>query len=342
MTVARAGWSPAGADVRGECVAMDAAGEGRAGPDRDDRITGQCGGGHGMAKKAVNLTRAQIWRWARAHYDRWGKWPGRDTGPVTDGPDITWSTVDRCLKKGGHGLRAGSSLSELIKDYGGLQNLRRAKPGLTRKQVLDWADLHHERMGKWPDRDSGPVIGGGGISWGTIDKRLRYGGLNLPGGMTLTRLLREARGVWDRRGKPRLTIKRILKWSDAHYNLHGRWPVTLSGPVHGAPGEDWAAVDMALRDGRRGLPGGSSLARVLDNHRGVPSGKGRACLTVSEIAEWAKQHQKRTGRWPTRKSGAVHGAPAENWGAIDSALRTGSRGLRGDSSLAKLRERFGQ
>ena len=294
-----------------------------------------------MAKKAVHLTKSQIWRWARAHQERTGKWPGRDSGPVADGPELTWSTIDRCLKRGGHGLRGGSSLSEIIKEYGGLQNLRRAQPGLSRKQILDWADLHYERTGKWPDRDSGRVIGGGGISWGTIDKRLRYGGLNLPGGMTLTRLLREARGVWDRRGKPRLTLKRILKWCDAHYNLHGRWPVTLSGPVHGAPGEDWAAIDMALRDGRRGLAGGSSLARLLEEERHVPAGKGRADLSVDEVRGWARQHQKRTGRWPTRKSGTVHGAPGENWGAIDSALRTGSRGLPAGWSLAKLREQAG-
>jgi len=89
--------------------------------------------------------------------------------------------------------------------------------------------------------------------------------------------------VWDRRGKPRLTLKRILKWCDAHYNLHGRWPVTLSGPVHGAPGEDWAAIDMALRDGRRGLAGGSSLARLLEEERHVPAGKGRADLSVDEV-----------------------------------------------------------
>ncbi len=291
-----------------------------------------------MATKELHLTRRAIWQWARSHHELMGKWPGRDSGTVTGGPEVTWSTIDRCLKSGGHGLPGGSSLSLLIKDFGGLQNLRRAKPGLTRRQVLDWIDLHHERTGKWPDRDSGPVIGGGGISWGTVDKRLRYGGLNLPGGMTLTRLLREARGVWDRRGKPRLTTKRILKWADAHYNLKGRWPVTLSGSVTGGPGEDWAAVDMALRDGRRGLSGGSSLAILLAENRDIPCGKGRPDLETETIFNWAKAHERRTGRWPTRKSGPVVACRGENWGAIDSALRTGSRGLPGGSSLARLRE----
>ncbi|UCD75185.1 MAG: hypothetical protein JSV91_15550 [Phycisphaerales bacterium] len=228
-----------------------------------------------MTDKTPRLSIAEIKRWARAHFERTGKWPGRDSGPVIGGPDISWSTVDRWLRRGGRGLPGGSSLSELIRKTGGMQNLRRREPGLTKKQVLDWADLHHDITGRWPDRDSGTVFGAPHISWGTIDKRLRQGGLNLPGGMTLMRLLRENRGVWDRRGNTRLTLKLILKWADAHYYRTGHWPVTLSGKVEDAPNpnENWAAIDVALRDGRRGLPGHSSLAQVLEERRHVPIGK---------------------------------------------------------------------
>jgi len=292
-----------------------------------------------MTVQLLRLTKARIWRWAKLHHERTGRWPGRDTGPVVGGPGISWSTIDRCLRRGGHGLHAGSSLSHLIREAGGLQNLRRAAPGLTRKQILDWADLHYERTGQWPDRDSGPVIGAPHIAWGTIEKRLRHGGLNLPGGMTLTRLLREARGVWDRRGKPRLTEKRILKWADAYFNHTGRWPVTLSGALHDAPNEDWAAIDMALRDGRRGLPGGSSLARLLAQYRGKPYKKHAQRLTVRQVLQWAQDHHERTGNWPTRISGIVRGAEGETWGDIDGALRAGTRGLHGGSSLVKLLER---
>ena len=89
------------------------------------------------------------------------------------------------------------------------------------------------------------------------------------------RILRENRGVWDRRGNTRLTVKLILKWADAHYYHTGHWPVTLTGKVEDAPSpnENWAAIDVALRDGRRGLPGHSSLAQILEEHRGVPIGK---------------------------------------------------------------------
>jgi hypothetical protein len=238
-----------------------------------------------MTRADNRLTKRDIWRWAKAHYERTGKWPRRDSGPIIGGPDLSWSTVDRCLKKGGHGLSGDYSLSQLIKDHGGQQNLRRAVPNLTRRQVLDWADHHYQITGTWPDRDTGPVLASPRIAWGTIDKRLRNGGLDLPGGSSLTQLLREARGVWDRRGKPRLTYKRILQWSDAHYNRYGRWPVTLSGELHNAPGEDWAAIDVALRDGRRGLPGGYSLARLLHDHRKVPMGslRSKRARTVARV-----------------------------------------------------------
>jgi hypothetical protein len=36
-----------------------------------------------------------------------------------------------------------------------------------------------------------------------------------------------------------------------------------------APAETWNAVNMALYDGYRGLPGGGSLAMLLESRRGV-------------------------------------------------------------------------
>ncbi len=292
-----------------------------------------------MAKNQERLTVGKIRRWVRAHHERTGRWPGRDSGPVIDEPGFTWSTIDRCLKRGGRGLPGDSSLSSLIKESGGLQNLRRAKPGLTKKMILEWADEHYQRTGKWPDRDAGPVLSAPYIAWGTIEKRLRHGGLDLPGGETLTRLLRDHRGVWDRRGKPRLTEKRILKWADDHFNRTGRWPVTLSGRLREVPNEDWAAIDMALRDGRRGLPGGSSLARLLDEHRRRAIGARAPRLTAKQIMAWAKAHKKRTGAWPSPRSGQVHGSGGETWASLDAALRHGRHGLRGGSSLADLLER---
>src|SRR5579872_3557270 len=63
-------------------------------------------------------------------------------------------------------------------------------------------------------------------------------------------------------GPPPLTLGQVLDWAE-HHQFAGQWPRTNSGPVPGQPGEDWEHIDRALRYGRRGLPGGTSLARLL-------------------------------------------------------------------------------
>src|SRR5688572_6244324 len=67
-----------------------------------------------------------------------------------------------------------------------------------------------------------------------------------------------------------LTEDRILAWADAYHKLTGRWPTqtgSLPRTVPGAPAERWTALDLALRRGYRGLPGGSSLAQLLAARR---------------------------------------------------------------------------
>jgi hypothetical protein len=97
------------------------------------------------------------------------------------------------------------------------------------------------------------------------------------------------------------------------------------------------AIQVALSHGIRGLaPGGSSLARLLAQHRGAPNRLARPRLTVAQVLRWANAHHRRTGRWPTHRSGSVWDAPEETWSGIIAALRTGCRGLPGGSSLAQL------
>ena len=69
---------------------------------------------------------------------------------------------------------------------------------------------------------------------------------------------------------PPLTVEQILAWADAHHARTGGWPSPGSGPVAGAPGEDWGDIDIAQCAGYRGLPRGGSLARLLARH-----GRGR-------------------------------------------------------------------
>ena len=106
-------------------------------------------------------------------------------------------------------------------------------------------------------------------------------------------------------------------------------------PLEDVPGEAWGKIDNALRQGHRGLSGSSSLAQLLEKRRGVVS-FAQIRWTIPEILAWADAHHKRTGKWPLTTSGPVVGASRGTWCAIDRALRRGSRGLPGGSSLAAL------
>jgi hypothetical protein len=113
-----------------------------------------------------------------------------------------------------------------------------------------------------------------------------------------------------------------------------------SGPIDGTS-ETWKRIDACLLVGGRGLPGGSSIARLLAKYRGKRNLKGLASLTVKTIVGWAKLHRRRTGQWPSIKSGVIDEAgDSTHWKGVDAALRTGGRGLRGGTTLAKVLRRY--
>jgi hypothetical protein len=143
------------------------------------------------------------------------------------------------------------------------------RPRLTVAQILRWADSHHARTGHWPRvRDNDHASLPAGENWCAIDTALAQGHRGLRGGDTLRCLLRRERGV-----RPRLTHRLILSWADEHHAQTGLWPTDASGPVAGMPGQTWAAVNEALREGFRGLPGGDGLSQLLRRHgRGARPG----------------------------------------------------------------------
>ena len=103
--------------------------------------------------------------------------------------------------------------------------------------------------------------------------------------------------------KPALTIADILRWADAFHARCGRYPRQDDGAVAEAD-LTWSAVSQSLKRGYRGLPGGSSLADVLQAKRGVRNKKGLPKLTLAQILGWADAHRARTGDWPGHESGA--------------------------------------
>lgn len=277
----------------------------------------------------------QIVVWAEAHFARTGHWPTDRSGPLEEDPDENWRSIDMALRVGSRGLPGESSLARLLAARGVKRN-RTGLPRLTVARILKWADAHRRRVGAWPRKNSGPVSDAPGETWLAVDAALRAGRRGLTGGLSLAKLLEQRRGVPNVRNLPRLSQAKILRWCDAHRRRTGRWPHRISGPIHEAPGEVWLSIDNALRLGLRGLPGGSSLARLLAAKRGKRNRKALPRLTKRQIRYWAKAHKKRTDGTPTSKSGPIPESPGETWSAVDQALRKGLRGLPGGSSLAKL------
>lgn len=297
-------------------------------------------GARRQGKPVRVLTEAQILAWLDAYHERTGRWPSRDAGPIAEVPGETWTGVDQALKKGGRGLPGGSSLACFLAEHRQVQRResgRGERPPLTETQILAWADAYYDRAGRWPDRNSGAIDRTGGETWQRVDKALRNGRRGLPGGSSLAQLLAAHRG-WrmTRSDRPPLTEEQIALWADAHYARTGEWPTHKSGPIEGAPGETWSAMHSCLEHGYRGLPGGSSLARLLAKHRGVRNPQALPELTARQILAWADAFRARHGHWPYVRSGPIEDAPGETWLAVEGALRNGCRGLPGGSSLHRL------
>ncbi len=281
------------------------------------------------------LSIEQILDWADAHFRATGDWPTTGSARVLDVPRERWDRIDEALRQGSRGLPGGSSLARLLAEHRGTRN-HSDLPPFTIDQILAWIDAFHQRTGKWPNERSGPIPDSGGETWLGIETALQRGSRGLPGGSSIPRLLAQYRGVRNKTNLPLLTIPDILAWADARYQRTGQWPNVRSGPILEAHGETWSGVNAALERGTRGLPGGSSLARLLAAERGARNHLGLPRLSEKQILAWADAHFAQTGNWPGQHSGPILEAPAETWGAVDNALRMGLRGLPGGSSLAQL------
>ncbi len=278
-----------------------------------------------------------ILEWADAHHARTGHYPCGDCGPIPEAPGETWMSVQGALLKGTRGLPSGSSVALLMAERRGERNLR-SLPPLTEELILQWADAHFARTGEWPEcrnDDDNPVIDAPGERWDRLSACLMRGQRGLPGGATLAQLLRDKRGKRFIKGLPPLTEEQILAWADAHFARTGKWPICKQ-PVVDAPGETWGNINNNLRTGDRGLPGGTSLAQLLEEKRGKRMRLRTTPLTLRQIGEWARAHLARTGTWPHTTSGEVVGGDGALWSAIDKGLKCGSRGLPGGMTLSRL------
>jgi hypothetical protein len=282
-----------------------------------------------------SLSLEGILSWADAVHKRTGSHPNLNSGQILEAPGETWNGIDHALRRGSRGLSGGCSLAELLGRERGVRN-RTSIPKLTRKLILSWLTAHRRQKGQWPTKDSGAIEGAPGETWAAVDEALREGLRGLKGGSSLARLLAQYGKRRHLHEQPPLSQKKILRWAQADQQETGEWPNVNSGEVLNAPGERWDLIDNALRVGHRGLPGGSSLLKLLARKLGVRNPLCLPPLTEECIIQWAKRHAETTGSRPAYKSGPIADAPGETWAGVDAALRYGKRTLPGGSSLAKL------
>jgi hypothetical protein len=177
-------------------------------------------------------------------------------------PGERWRAVNQALAQGLRGLPGGDSLARLLARRFGVRSHLSA-PDLTVQQILAWADAFRRRTGDWPRVASGPIPEAPDETWLRVDTALRAGLRGLKCGSSLPQLLAEHRGARNKARTPPLTVEQILRWADEHHRRTGEWPRQYSGPVFGAEGEMWSAIQASLRAGMRGLPGGDSIHELL-------------------------------------------------------------------------------
>lgn len=286
------------------------------------------------------LTIGQVLLWADAHHDRTGTWPNASSGSIVDAPRETWQAIDSALREGCRGFPVGANLTlaRLLAEFQGVRNPK-GLPPFSIEQILTWADAHYRRTGQWPIDSSGPIPEAPGETWSRVEAALRVGVRGLPGGSSLARILNTHHPSGRLRSIARLTPlrkKKILAWADLHFRRTSKWPTTTAGTVVDAPTETWSGINASLCRGLRGLPGGSSLARFLAQHRRKRNHLDAPRLTVKQILTWADAYRARTGCWPRRDSGVVRPGATETWCAVNMALKQGGRGLACGGSLARL------
>jgi hypothetical protein len=214
------------------------------------------------------LTIARILAWADAHYRRHGTWPFWKAGPIAGTKNETWAGVAFALYSGTRGMKGNVSLARL------LRRARRVyvrRPALDKAIIFRWARAHHRRTGEWPGPQSGAIHDAPGETWLAVTDSLQMGRRGLSPGSSLTKLLAEHGIKRERRrpnrNQPRLDMRRVRSWASAHRRRTGTWPHHYSGAIPGSHGLTWEALDNALRLGLRGLPGGSSLAKLFGDRR---------------------------------------------------------------------------
>jgi hypothetical protein len=282
----------------------------------------------------VPLTEELIRKWILDEFTSTGKWPNTRSGKVqVVGVDEAWQSLHNYLVRGGRGLPGGQSLTDVVAEVRRQAGLEVV---LTEGLIKQWIRAEYEKTKRWPLASDGDVlVDGVAEKWCNLHLNLLQGRRGLPGGRRLVDLVEEVRTELGQPSTRTMEDVRQLIWQ--HYCDRKEWPHFKSKlPVPGGLFTSWNALNQALSVGRFGLPGGSSLAKVVESVKEEHGLSDK--LTLHKVRCWILAHHARAGVWPNVKSGLIGAEDANgmSWVNLDDALSRGLRGLEGGSSLAKV------
>ena len=290
------------------------------------------------------LSRDLMVRLIEDHLQRTNVAPGKDTGEVLH-PDfmkVRSRLIEPIKWKHLFGL-ADVKRIQGVTDLGALieeteKAYRARKPKNTKtisslnvtpedvlKIIFDFAAIPHEEKHRFPnqrDKEPIPTEPFSGLRWERIFDGLAKDKFGFG----------EKISAWD------FIDRRVIELGRKYKNNYGAYPV--SGPISEYPGLTWDILDIAYK-ARKGADQ-TSLAIVFDRADAQEkNGIDLKNLNHEVVTGWIINHVIQYKKWPGRNTTTkIKDFPHETWAAIDLALRVGTRGLPGRSSLHILANEF--
>jgi len=286
------------------------------------------------------LTEEQIISWAKEWFEKYGKWPTANSGEIEGTNGENWTALNSATSAALRGFPRKISLANLLQEHG-LKKNKANQGALTEEQIVGWMDRHFVATGKWPTQRSGKVLGAKHDKWLDIDNALASGSRGLPGNSSIATLREKYRKVRNTASVPDLTEEKILEWADEYYVIHEEYPQKTPTEIPDSGGETWGGVDVALRNGRRGLQRKITLAQLLHESGKKKNPFGSEDLSEEQVLEWADKHYQVHKKYPTARSGIIEDT-LETWSAVSGALYQGTRGLSKGESINQFLHRHGR
>lgn len=292
------------------------------------------------------ITEEELRSAALEYFQHTGRFPSAGSqGTVSGLPSETWRTMAHAMSSGRCLNSSAQGISEFMRPLRKQHNApaQGVPPGTLRKPLLnedsvraaarDFFRLH----GRLPTHHSRePIPSLPNETWPGINFAGQNGSRGLSEGRTVSKILAPLRAELGI--DPPLSEAGIVAAAQEFHRLNGRLPNSgdSSQRPPGLPRDTWCILNHALSRGLRGLPGGTTLAKLLAPLRKelAPTG---VQLTEEIIHAAAREYHRTHGRLPTNLSQEdLSGLSGITWLNVEYAARAGSRGLPGGSSLSRM------